>query len=125
MDGNNVMGSRPDGWWRNRGRAMQRLVDQLAAYSARAGGEWTVVFDGRPRGLVVAERSSLRVAYARRGGRDAADDRIVEMAGELASRPDAVVYTSDRWLRERLRTLGVRVKGAGALLREISESSSR
>jgi hypothetical protein len=26
VDGNNVMGSRPDGWWRDRRAGMQRLV---------------------------------------------------------------------------------------------------
>ena len=98
---------------------MQRLVDDLAEHAANAGGEWTIVFDGRPRRLTVSPDAPLRVIYARRRGPNAADDRIVEMAAELASRQDALVYTSDRRLRERVLALGVRVEGAGALLRAL------
>ncbi len=29
VDGNNVMGAVPDGWWHDRELAMQRLVDRL------------------------------------------------------------------------------------------------
>ena len=39
VDGNNVMGSRPDGWWRDRRRAMQRLVDEVAAHAAQCRRE--------------------------------------------------------------------------------------
>lgn len=35
VDGANVVGSRPDGWWRDRAGATARLRDQLAAAGAR------------------------------------------------------------------------------------------
>jgi predicted RNA-binding protein with PIN domain len=47
VDGNNVMGSRPDGWWRDRPAAMQRLVSALDDLAAETGDEVAVVFDGR------------------------------------------------------------------------------
>ncbi|MCY4625688.1 MAG: hypothetical protein OXC99_11910, partial [Chloroflexi bacterium] len=51
VDGNNVMGSRPDGWWRDRTGAARRLIEQVAELARANGGHWTVVFDGRaPKG---------------------------------------------------------------------------
>ena len=46
VDGNNAMGSRADGWWRNRAEAAQRLVADIAAVACRRTGAWTIVFDG-------------------------------------------------------------------------------
>ena len=125
VDGNNVMGSRPDGWWRDRRRAMQRLVDELAVYAAEAGGEWTIVFDGHPRRLIVPPETPLRIVYAERRGPNAADDRIVEMAAESASPRNVLVYTSDRHLRARVTALGANVKGAGSLSRVVKGNVSR
>lgn len=34
VDGNNVMGSRPDGWWKDRAGAARRLVAQLGDWAA-------------------------------------------------------------------------------------------
>ncbi len=116
VDGNNVMGSRPDGWWRDRVAAAQRLVADLAPL-ARGPGAWTVVFDGAPPDGASRLVSGLSVEYAERHGADAADDRIVELLGALPSGVDALVYTSDRRLRERVLALGARVEGASALLR--------
>ena len=47
VDGTNVVGSRPDGWWRDRPAAFRRLVEALGPLAAN-GDEVTVVFDGRP-----------------------------------------------------------------------------
>src|SRR5436190_2005712 len=44
----NVIGSRPDGWWRNRHAAMVRLVDLLERWAAAAGEDVTVMFEGPP-----------------------------------------------------------------------------
>ena len=115
VDGNNVMGSRPDGWWRDRHRAMQRLVDEVAAHAAGADGEWTIVFDGRPRRLTVPPDTPLSVVYSERRGVNAADDRIVELAADSTPHRSVLVYTSDRDLRARVTTFGADVKGAGAL----------
>ena len=133
VDGNNVMGSRPDGWWRDRAAAQRRLIADIEAAARGSGLEWTVVFDGASPSRVRGEESAspggargeamssppggVRVEYARRKGANAADDRIVELLTALPEGADAVVYTSDRGLRERAVALGSRVEGAGALLR--------
>ena len=52
VDGNNVMGSRPDGWWRNRAGAAQRLVADIVPVARSLGGTWTVVFDGAEPPLI-------------------------------------------------------------------------
>lgn len=60
-----------------------------------------LLFDGAPDFDVLAESlGNLRVEYAARRGRDAADDRIVDLAHD--GTPDTVVVTADRSLLERL-----------------------
>ena len=123
VDGNNVMGSRPDGWWRDRAAAQRRLIADIEAAAQDSGREWTVVFDGAPpssaRGEASASPDGVRVEHARRKGANAADDRIVELLAALPEGTDSVVYTSDRRLRERAVALGARVNGAGTLLRRV------
>ena len=46
VDGNNVMGSRPDGWWRDRAGAARRLVAEIVPLALSHGDAWTIVFDG-------------------------------------------------------------------------------
>ena len=55
VDGNNVMGSRPDGWWRNRAEAAQRLVSDIVPLARSLGGTWTVVFDGARTQLILPQ----------------------------------------------------------------------
>ena len=102
VDGNNVMGSRPDGWWRDRAGAMQRLVNQLDDFAARTGEPALVVFDGRDRDL---QATLAHVAFAPH-----ADDAIAARAA-----PGVTVVTSDRELRDRGRAAGAEVVGARAL----------
>ena len=116
VDGNNVMGSRPDGWWRDRTAAARRLIADLTPL-AQTSGIWTVVFDGMPPDEAPSSADAPSVEYAARHGADAADDRIVELLRELPPSTNALVYTSDRRLRERASALGARVEGASALLR--------
>ena len=113
VDGNNVMGSRPDGWWRDRPCAMQRLVSELDAFVAASGDEMLVVFDGRPCELRV-ER--VEVAFARRAGRHAADDEIVRRAAKDPAPNHLTVVTSDRALAGRVRATGAAAEGASAML---------
>ena len=116
VDGTNVVGSRPDGWWRDRPGAFARLVARLDALVAR-GDDVTVVFDGRPSPAVAeGDHAGVSVRWARRLGPDAADDVIVEL---VAAEPDPAqrcVVTSDRGLSARVRALGAEVVGAGTLL---------
>ena len=118
VDGNNVMGSRPDGWWRDRSGAARRLIAELDPVARRCGGEWMIVFDGLPSLDEEAEPASpLCVDYALRRGANAADDRIVELVAALPEGRNVLVYTSDRRLRERVSALGAQVRGAGVLRR--------
>ena len=82
VDGNNVIGSRPDGWWRDRTGATRRLIAALQRLAAANDDRIAVVLDGRPLAdLPEGVHNGVLVAYATRGGRDAADDRI---AAEVA-----------------------------------------
>jgi predicted RNA-binding protein with PIN domain len=120
VDGNNVVGSRPDGWWRDRPGAARRLVGELQELALRTGDQITVVFDGRPLAdLAEGMHNGVRVAYARRAGRDAGDDRIVEEVGADDDPRALTVVTSDRALAERARALGATVEGAGSLTRDL------
>jgi len=111
VDGMNVIGSEPDGWWRDRGAARRRLVAHLAAWGDDA--EITVVFDGRPTAGEVEEAAvtTVQVSFAP-GGPNAADDAIVAMVSGLARPAETVVVTSDRALVERVRRLGAAVESA-------------
>ncbi len=120
VDGNNVIGSRPDGWWRDRAGASRRLITSLQNLAVRTGDRISVVLDGRPlAGLREGVHRGVLVAYATRAGRDAADDRIVEEVARDREPASITVVTSDRGLAARVRDLGAIVIGAGTLLAEI------
>jgi predicted RNA-binding protein with PIN domain len=109
IDGMNVIGARPDGWWRDRTKAMARLVARADRW-APDGDDVTVVLDGRPRDVGTPAR--VTVAFAP-GGRDAADD---EIARRVAADPDPAsltVVTSDRALADRVTAHGAAVQAAG------------
>jgi predicted RNA-binding protein with PIN domain len=110
VDGMNVVGSRPDGWWRDRRAAMKRLAESLAAFASETGEPVTVVFDGRPFDL---SAPPAEVAFAPGRGPDAADH---EIAARVEADPDPGslrVVTSDRALAERVRAAGAEVVPSG------------
>ena len=110
VDGSNVIGCRPDGWWRDRAAAARRLVEHLAAWSARTGEPVVVVFDGPPLEPAPAA-PGVEVRFAARRGPDAADDVIAELVAR-APVPHAVrVVTSDAALAARVRAHGAAVIG--------------
>jgi predicted RNA-binding protein with PIN domain len=117
VDGNNVMGSRPDGWWRDRCAAQRRLVAQLEAFAAARHEPVTVIFDGAEHAAGGGDRVAVR--FARRRGRDAADDDVAALVAAHPEPSSLVVATSDAALAERVRAEGARVVGAGELLREL------
>ena len=117
VDGTNVMGSRPDGWWRDRAGAARRLVGRLQGLAATEDVDITVVFDGRGfPGLEAGAYDGVTVLYALRPGPDAADDRIVALVAEDGDPASLEVVTSDRGLAGRVAECGVTLHSAGALL---------
>ncbi len=110
IDGMNVIGARPDGWWRDRDAAMHRLVDLLERWVAAEGDDVVVVFERRPSPPI--RSTVVEIAHAPRPKRDAADDEIMRRL-KLEPRPELVrVVTSDRWLADRAGALGAGVQGA-------------
>lgn len=113
----NVIGSQPDGWWRDLDAAVMRLIDRLCRLAERTGDEVTVVLDGSPpSGLAEGTHGLVTVCYARRGGANAADDRITEIVAADSEPESLEVITADRDLRARVARLGAGVCGPRALL---------
>lgn len=129
IDGNNVMGSRPDGWWNNRPKAMARLAQEIAQWCITHDDEVVLVFDGSEQpSVAILSGGNLAIRFAPRRGRNAADDEIVTLA---ISEPDGddpagedVVVTGDRGLIARLPP-EVEVLGAGRFLRLVAEAGGR
>ena len=142
VDAANVMGSRPDGWWRDRAGAARRLRDQLAGLAAeglaalpesmhppvleRWFPEFVLVVEGAARSVVGAHAAGprdhgapgppdgrVRVVAAPGSG----DDTIAALAGDLQGR--RLVVTADRQLRERCVAAGASVAGPGWLLGQL------
>ena len=116
MDGMNVIGSRPTGWWRDRPGAMRDLVGELDEFAGREGDEVTVVFDGRPFDL---DSARVGVRFASRRGPNAADDDIAELVESDAEPATLSVVTSDSDLSRRVREHGAAVVGAGEFRRRL------
>ncbi len=122
VDGMNVIGSRPDGWWRDRPAAVRDLAAAIAALARATGDELTVVFDGRAPDDMPDARG-IDVVFAPGCGRGAAD---YEIARRVAHDPDPaslVVVTSDRELADRVRSRGAGVEGAGGFRRRLDDVS--
>jgi 8-oxo-dGTP diphosphatase len=130
VDAANVVGSRPDGWWRDRLGANRRLRDQLADL-ARAGlpasalelpgATWWpslhLVVEGKARGLEAIPDVAVHAAP------NDGDSTIAEIVAETAvDRPDdyLVAVTADRELRDRVHAAGGRTVGPGTLTRLLS-----
>ncbi|MFJ7909244.1 NTP pyrophosphohydrolase [Kitasatospora sp. NPDC096204] len=114
VDGANVVGSVPDGWWRDRRGAAERLRDALVAVAGRGVPELpgplevVLVVEGAARG--VAGVPGVRVVEASGSG----DDRIVELVRDEKARHPARTYlvaTADRELRARVGALGAAATG--------------
>ena len=125
VDGANVVGSVPDGWWRDRAGAAGRLRNRVAALAVdgvdagtlglaatRWYPEWTLVVEGKARGL---EDDGSEVAVVRAEGEG--DDTIASEAARLVAEGRTVtVVTSDRGLAQRAMDAGATARGAGWLL---------
>jgi 8-oxo-dGTP diphosphatase len=129
VDVANVMGARPDGWWRDRAGAAVRLHTEIAALAAsgravlpaETGGtgeadrpEFVMVLEGAANAagsrLKDAPADRVRVVHAPGHG----DDTIVAVVRDLPGR--RVVVTADRELRDRCEAAGAEVRSPGWLL---------
>ena len=117
VDAANVVGSRPDGWWRDRAGAAGRLVEQLRAAVAQGAVSEpvVVVLEGQARpGAPEGAHGGVRVVHAAGEG----DDTLVAVAAD-ADEPVTLV-SADRALGERVRAHGAQVAGPGWLLERLS-----
>ncbi|HEX2028940.1 MAG TPA: NYN domain-containing protein [Nitriliruptorales bacterium] len=121
VDAMNVIGARPDGWWRDRAGAMRALVERLTANHHVTGRRYTVVAEGGsvPDDLARHAGAGVHAVVAGRRGPDAADDRIVGLVRDSDEPQRLVVVTSDRELAARVEGLGARTVGAGTFRAEI------
>jgi predicted RNA-binding protein with PIN domain len=117
VDASNVIGSRPDGWWRDREGAAERLLDALREFAA-GEDEVVVVLDAGPAEWA-GRSGAFEVAIAPRRGRDAADDEIARRLDADADPASVRVVTSDGALADRARARGAEVVGAGAFRRQL------
>lgn len=120
----NVMGSVPDGWWRDRHGAASRLISRISGLAVQGVPaaslelpehtwypQWVAVVEGRARSA--ADAPGIEVTRAEASG----DDAIVAVAEAKAGAGFAVtVVTSDRGLAERVTDAGAAVRGARWLL---------
>ncbi|WP_431947473.1 NTP pyrophosphohydrolase [Actinacidiphila sp. bgisy167] len=119
VDAANTVGSVPDGWWRDRQGATERVRDALAAL-ARTGlperadvPEWArrapldivLVVEGAARG--VAPAPGVRVEAAAGSG----DDLIAQLVADRDPQRLCLVVTADRELRRRVTAHGAAVTG--------------
>jgi hypothetical protein len=127
VDVANTVGSRPDGWWRDRAGATARLLERLARLPGRAlaGPDGVpvpvtavvAVVEGQARD--VEAPAGVRVVRAAGSG----DDALAAVAAELADGDDdLLVVTADRGLRDRL-PVTARITGPGWLQAAADEAA--
>lgn len=131
VDGANVVGSVPDGWWKDRAGAADRLRARLRGLGVDAAGlglaasVWypavSLVVEGQARSLpddaaVVEVAGRVSVVRAEAEG----DDAIVAEAARLVALGHPVtVVTSDRGLTVRSEAAGAAVRSTGWLRRAL------
>jgi hypothetical protein len=123
VDAANVIGSRPDGWWRDRAGAARRLLDGVeeALAARRLAGPVTVVLEGAARAAADHDTGGrpvggLMVVAAPGSGDDAIVAVVAQSAGGPAAAGAVSVVTADRALRRRVEALGAAVVGPSWLL---------
>jgi 8-oxo-dGTP pyrophosphatase MutT (NUDIX family) len=128
VDAANVMGSRPDGWWRDRAGAAERLTDQLADLAddgitglpgsvpipaiERWYPQFVVVLEGAASAARDYKPAEPRLSIVR--ARGSGDDEIARLAAEIPG--ERLVVTADRELRARCEAAGAWVTGPRWLL---------
>lgn len=113
VDGANVVGSRPTGWWRDRARSAERLHQAIAAADLGYDVVVLVLEGGAKRGQPAGEDGAIHTVHAPGSG----DDTVVEQVRTRSTDGnDVVVVTADRVLRERVAAAGGSSVGPSWLL---------
>lgn len=120
IDAANVVGSRPDGWWRDRSGAARRLLDSVAAavLTGRLAPPVTVVLEGAARAGVAAGPFGVcrvEVVHAEREGDTAIVTLVEQLSAAAPDEPEILVVTADRGLRAGVAAHGARTVGPGWL----------
>lgn len=131
VDAANVVGSRPDGWWRDRAGAAARLIEKIraAVTAGRLHPPITVVLEGEARaGAQERISGGVRVVHAPGSG----DDAIASLAARghgyisgiesslgVPNLPGVTVVTADRQLRRRVQSAGAAAMTPSAFLRNL------
>jgi uncharacterized protein YaiI (UPF0178 family) len=112
IDAANVIGSRPDGWWRDRAGAARHFTERVRATvtEGRLDPPVTLVLEGRARaGADEAIVDGVEVKHAPGEG----DDTIAAIA---SAHRGVIVVTADRELADRVRAAHAEVVGPSWLL---------
>ncbi|MDP3890463.1 hypothetical protein [Nocardioides sp.] len=103
VDGANVVGSRPDGWWRDRAGAAERLHRSLVQADLEHDLVVLVLEGQAKRGLPAGKDGTIHTVHAPGSG----DDTIVkQVRARCADGDDVLVVTADRALRDRVTAAG-------------------
>jgi predicted RNA-binding protein with PIN domain len=118
VDGANVVGSRPDGWWRDRAGAARRLHEQLTSADV-PHDEVVLVLEGAAReGPPEGRVGRLQTVHASGSGDDAILAAVTDHLRTYDG-SEVVVVTADRALRTRVATAGARTVGPSWLLERL------
>ncbi len=123
VDGMNVIGSRPTGWWRDPRQAVRDFVRELRAFVDATSDDVIVVFDVHPPDVHAGREGRLDIGFPRRRGRNAADDEIVRRLEAMRDPGSIQVVTSDDDLVRRATELGATVMGAGEFRRRLDQAA--
>lgn len=114
VDGANVVGSRPDGWWHDRPGAARRLHDGLV-HAGLDTDRVVLVLEGKARaGVPAGDNGPVTTRHAPGSG----DDEIVAVCEEHAG-DEVTLVSADRGLRARVTTVGASYVGPGWLLERL------
>lgn len=116
VDGANVVGSRPDGWWKDRAGAARRLHESLLVADT-SYDVVVLVLEGAAKGGVPAGRDGhVATVHAPKDG----DSTITAQARTAADRGDQVtVITADRLLAAAVNAVGASVMSPSWLLDQL------
>lgn len=119
VDGANVVGSRPDGWWRDRAGAARRLHDQLSATEVVGQDEVVLVLEGEARrGHRPGQQGHVRTVHAAGSGDEAVVD-VVKSQIAVGDGRGVTVVTADLALRARVQVAGASAQSPRWLLDQL------